>query len=151
MSGGSLVFHKDGKPLDYRYIQFAYDKAFKKAALPFSATHVMRRTGTSWVLDSSGGDVGLAKQILGNSDWATVALYAKRQSNALREFNDKLWDEHENKKKVGKENLLVSLFLLRIVFVFRVLNREQDQQFFWAINHSLWQLLFRNLLMKEPL
>ena len=45
-------------------------------------------------MDASNGDVGLAKQIL-NSDWATVSLYAKRQLNALKEFNDKLWEEHE--------------------------------------------------------
>lgn len=89
----SLVFHYDGKPLEYRYIQYAYNRAFKQSGLPFSATHVMRRTGTSWVLDNSGGDVGLAKQILGNADWGTVDLYAKRQSLALREFNDKLWKE----------------------------------------------------------
>jgi len=96
---GPLVFHGEGKPLEYRYIQYAYNRAFKQAGLPFSATHVMRRTGTSWVLDNSGGDVGLAKQILGNSDWATVSLYAKRQANALKEFNDKLWKDEETEGK----------------------------------------------------
>lgn len=90
-----LVFHRAGKPLEYRAIQSAYDRAFKAANLPFRGTHVMRRTGTSWVLDQSGGDVGLAKQILGNSDWATVSLYGKRSHLALKEFNDKLWKEHE--------------------------------------------------------
>lgn len=90
-----LVFHQEGKPLDYRFIQYAYNRGFKKAKLPFSATHIMRRTGSSWILDSSGGDVGLAKQILGNADWGTVDLYAKRQSLALREFNDKLWAESQ--------------------------------------------------------
>ena len=90
-----LVFHRDKKPLEYRYVQYAYNRCFKEASLPFSATHVMRRTGTSWVLDKSGGDVGLAKQILGNADWGTVDLYAKRQANALREFNDKIWEKAE--------------------------------------------------------
>lgn len=90
-----LIFHKNGAPLDYRYVQYAYNQAFKLAGLPFSATHIMRRTGSSWILDSSGGDVGLAKQILGNADWGTVDLYAKRQSLALREFNDKLWAESQ--------------------------------------------------------
>ena len=90
-----LVFHKEGLPLDYRYVQYAYNRAFKLAGLPFSATHIMRRTGSSWILDASGGDVGLAKQILGNADWGTVDLYAKRQSLALKEFNDKLWAESQ--------------------------------------------------------
>jgi integrase len=90
-----LVFHQDGKLLEYRFIQYAYNRGFKLASLPFRGTHVMRRTGTSWVLDNSGGDVGLAKQILGNADWGTVDLYAKRQALALKEFNDKLWKEEE--------------------------------------------------------
>jgi hypothetical protein len=37
--------------------------------------------------------------ILGNSDWATVSLYAKRQANALKEFNDKLWKDEETEGK----------------------------------------------------
>ena len=103
---GDLVFQRNEKPLEYRYIQYTYNRGFKTAELPFSATHVMRRTGTSWVLDNSGGDVGLAKQILGNADWGTVDLYAKRQANALKQFNDKIWEKAAKEGELAHESTL---------------------------------------------
>ncbi len=86
----SLVFHLNEKPLEYRFIQHAYDSAAEKAKIDFTGTHVMRRTGASWMLNAT-GDIDLAKQLLGNSTWSSVKPYAQRESSALTAFNDKLW------------------------------------------------------------
>jgi hypothetical protein len=45
-----LVFRLDGRHLEYRAIQSAYDRAFKKANLPYRGTHVMRHGGLFEVL-----------------------------------------------------------------------------------------------------
>jgi integrase len=59
---GILVFNENERPLEYRYIQHAYDCASRKAKIDFSGTHVMRRTGASWILNQT-GDIDLAKEL----------------------------------------------------------------------------------------
>jgi DNA-binding response OmpR family regulator len=88
-----LVFHRNGKPLEYSFIQHAYDLASRKAKIDFSGTHVMRRTGASWILNQT-GDIDLAKELLGNTTWSSVKPYAQRESKALTDFNNKLWSEN---------------------------------------------------------
>ena len=41
-----FLFHKEGKPLDYRKIQHQYNKALKRAGLldKYSSTHIMRHS-----------------------------------------------------------------------------------------------------------
>ncbi len=67
---GELVFDLRGEYLEYRFIQYAYDAAARSAKLDFKGTHVMRRTGASWILNQT-GDIDLAKQLLGNTTWST--------------------------------------------------------------------------------
>ncbi len=40
-----LVFHHNGKILEYRAIEHAYDRAFARAGLKFTGTHVMMHGG----------------------------------------------------------------------------------------------------------
>ena len=40
--GCDYLFHKDGKPLGYRWIQHAYIRAQKKAKIPHRSTHILR-------------------------------------------------------------------------------------------------------------
>lgn len=89
------VFNLNGELLEYRFIIHAYDSAAKALNLDFSGTHVMRRTGASWILNQT-GDIDLAKQLLGNSTWSSVTPYAQRESKAIKDFNNKLWNESEN-------------------------------------------------------
>jgi integrase len=87
-----LVFHWDGQFLEYRWIQHAYDAAFRRAGLPYSGTHVMRHGGSSMVLNKT-GDATLAQQQLGVTSLKTTMVYAKRSSHALRDFAKNEWLE----------------------------------------------------------
>jgi integrase len=85
-----LVFHVDGRHLEYRAIQSAYDRAFKKENLPYRGTHVMRHGGCRRVYNE-GGDLAVAQQLLGNSDLKSTLVYAKRSASALTEVAQKHW------------------------------------------------------------
>jgi integrase len=87
-----LIFRTGEAPLEYRQVQYAYDKAFKSAGLNYSATHVMRRSGTSWIFDDT-KDIGLAGQLLGDTDLKVIMKYAKRNQTALKEHYQTVWDE----------------------------------------------------------
>jgi integrase len=92
-----LVFNLHGEFLEYRFIQYAYDAAARSAKLDFQGTHVMRRTGASWILNQT-GDIDLAKQLLGNTTWSSVTPYAHRESKAISDFNQKLWNKEADQK-----------------------------------------------------
>lgn len=87
-----LIFTVEGKHLEYRSIQSAYDRAFKKAGLPFSGTHVMRHGGCRRVYNQE-GDLAVAQQLLGNSDLKSTLVYAKRNASALTEVAKKHWQK----------------------------------------------------------
>ncbi|NOT79315.1 MAG: site-specific integrase [Bacteriovoracaceae bacterium] len=78
--------------LEYRSLQYTYDKALKGANLPFSGTHIMRRGGASMVYNKSGGDLSLVMQQLGVTDQDTALVYVKRDEHALSDFTKKLWN-----------------------------------------------------------
>lgn len=88
------MFHVDGSHFEYRQIQYAYDKAFKAAGLPYSATHVMRHGGCRRVYNAT-GDLSIAQQHLGNKSMQTVAVYAKRSAAALTNVAHAEWDALE--------------------------------------------------------
>jgi integrase len=73
-----LIFHKHQDLLEYRWIQHSYDSASRQTGIDIRGTHVMRRTGASWILNET-GDIDLAKQLLGNTTWTSVAPYAQRE------------------------------------------------------------------------
>jgi integrase len=90
-----LFTHDDGKPFDYRYIEGYYNRAFKKANLNFSGTHILRHGGGRRLFDSTNGDWGAVKQLLGNSDMKSVMVYAKRSSKALTDVSKAQWRNEE--------------------------------------------------------
>lgn len=87
-----LIFQLNGTHLEYRTIQSTYDRAFRKAGLGFSGTHVMRHGGCRRVYNQ-GGDLAVAQQLLGNSDLKSTLVYAKRNASALTEVAKKYWEK----------------------------------------------------------
>lgn len=91
-AASGLIFQVDGQLLEYRQIQYAYDSAFKRSGLPYSATHVMRHGGCSRVYNQV-VDIEVAKQHLGNQSTQTTMIYAKRSTAALTEFAAAEWGQ----------------------------------------------------------
>ncbi|MGZ3798236.1 MAG: tyrosine-type recombinase/integrase [Pseudobdellovibrionaceae bacterium] len=89
-NASGLVFGVNNMPLEYRSIQNAYDRAFKKAGLPYSGTHIMRHGGTQRIFNKT-PDLPLAGQLLGNKDPETIKVYAQRSVTALTEFSKEEW------------------------------------------------------------
>ena len=89
-NASGLVFHVNGELIEYRSIQHAYDRAFKLAGLPYTATHIMRHGGTRRLYNEN-GDLSVAQQVLGNSDIQTVMVYAKRSAKALTDVSHRHW------------------------------------------------------------
>lgn len=90
-----FIFSINGELLTYRQIQHAYDTAFKNAGLPYSGTHIMRHGGARRVYNKSNGDLAIVQQLLGNADYKSVLVYAKRSSSALNEFSELDWKSSE--------------------------------------------------------
>jgi len=87
-----LIFHDGtGDVFSYQFTQRSYNRAFKRAGLPYSATHVMRHGGCRRVFNET-KDLGVAAQILGNISLATVEVYAKRYKTALTELSQSHWE-----------------------------------------------------------
>jgi integrase len=86
-----LIFGVAGTHFDYRIIQYAYDSAFKRAGLPYRGTHVLRHGGCRKLLNET-GDMTIAKQHLGNTDMATVQVYAQREASALTKVAHQQWE-----------------------------------------------------------
>lgn len=90
-----LVFQVDAHHFGYRQIEFAYNKAFALAGLPYRGTHIMRHGGTRLVYNAT-KDLEVAKQILGNRDIQTVQVYAQRDATALTQFAQERWKSVDN-------------------------------------------------------
>lgn len=85
------LFINDNIPEFYK-IKNAYTKAFKRAGLPYSSTHILRHGGCSRLFNISGGNIIIASQILGNSQEETIRTYAHGYNNSLKNFTNGLWD-----------------------------------------------------------
>jgi len=96
-----LIFQWSGQHLEYREIQSAYDRAFKKLGLPYRGTHIMRHGGCRRVYNEEGGDLAVAQQLLGNSDLKSTLVYAQRSASALTEVAAKQWREEEKGTETG--------------------------------------------------
>lgn len=97
-----LVFHdEEGNFFEYSLLRNAYNRAFKKAGLPYSATHVMRHGRARAIVDETGGDFAVAGQILGNTDMQTIQTYAKRHKGALTKVAHELWRKHEEQNELA--------------------------------------------------
>lgn len=87
--GCDLIFHDSGQLLEYRAIQYRYNKAFKAAGLPFNSTHVLRHSGSTAFYNAT-GDL-LALQQMGTwSDSRMPQHYAKIMSSRSKEAIKKI-------------------------------------------------------------
>ncbi len=97
-----LIFTIDGTPLTYRQIQYAYDKAFIEAKLPYRSTHVLRHTGATLFLEETGDP--LALQQMGNWQDQRMALhYGKILNSRAREAVERI-EQKKFLKLVRTEN-----------------------------------------------
>jgi site-specific recombinase XerC len=93
-----LLFSNDGKPVEYRTIQHYYNLAFKRAGLPYTATHVLRHGWTREVYNQT-PDLAVAKELLGDTSDEAAKVYAIRRAGALTRVSDLMWNEHEVGRK----------------------------------------------------
>jgi integrase len=92
-----LVFcDKNGGPLFYRKIQYAYDKAFKLAGLSYNATHILRHGGCRRLYEKN-SDLEIAKQLLGNTGLKSTLVYAKKSNAALSKAVSSEWKKKSSK------------------------------------------------------
>lgn len=92
-----LIFHnEDGRFFEYSLIRKAFTSAFKRAGLPYTATHVMRHGGARKILDETSGDFTITGQLLGNTDMETIGTYAKRHKGALTKVAQEQWMKRES-------------------------------------------------------
>lgn len=96
-----LVFHINGEHLDYKLIQYTYNRAFRLAGLPYTSTHIMRHGGCRKLLNREHGDLGVAQQLLGNSSLKTTLVYAKRDAGALTSVVHKDWENAIKNGDIG--------------------------------------------------
>jgi integrase len=87
-----LIFQINGKHLEYTMIKRVFTRAFRRAGLPFSATHIMRHGGCRRVLNQERGDLGVAQQLLGNTSLKTTLIYAQRDPMALVDVAQRHWE-----------------------------------------------------------
>lgn len=83
-----LIFHRDGALWTYREIQHRYNRAFKKAELPFTATHILRHTGATQFLEETGDPLALKEM----GGWATLDMamhYGKVMNSRVRNAIEK--------------------------------------------------------------
>lgn len=85
------LFLMNGKIISYRVIQYRYNKALKKAGLPFTATHILRHASLTEYYDGC-KDLLATARVAGHSDTRTTAKYAKVRSVTLTE-NQRQMDE----------------------------------------------------------
>jgi integrase len=97
-----LVFQINGKHLEYHTIKNAYDRAFKRAGLPHKATHIMRHGGCQLQYEK-GGDLDVAKQLLGNTNMQSVLVYAQRSKGALTKLVKEDWEKNPSLVASGRK------------------------------------------------
>ncbi|MGK5088961.1 hypothetical protein WDW86_15490 [Bdellovibrionota bacterium FG-2] len=102
-----LVFSFEGRPLEYRHIEHAYNMSFERAALPFRGTHIMRHGGVTYVWKQSGGNALAAKRHAGLKDNKTLATYAHDDDEAIENLNNSEWASWE--KKISCDGISKSL------------------------------------------
>ena len=98
--GGLIFKNPDGTFFSYRQIQAAYDRAFREAHLPYRGTHVLRHGGTRHVYNET-GDLSIAQQLLGNSDFETTLVYARRHKGALTKLAESHWSRRSETEVNG--------------------------------------------------
>lgn len=90
-----LFFENTENIPEFYKIKNAYTKAFKRANLPYSSTHILRHGGCSRIYNLSGGNIIVASQLLGNSEQETIKTYAHGYNETLSLFTKSLYNNFE--------------------------------------------------------
>lgn len=98
-----LIFQIDGKPVEYRTIQYFYDKAFRNAGLPYTSTHVLRHGWTREIYNRN-PDLDTAKQLLGDTSDDAARVYARRRAGAITGVADRMWNQKAAEKRLDGEH-----------------------------------------------
>lgn len=89
-----LIFKLNGEILEYRQLQYAYDRALKAIGLPYTGSHVMRHGGGSIAFNRSNGNLAVAAAHLGTT--VTVAqTYSHLSKQTQKSFVDQEWNRSE--------------------------------------------------------
>ncbi len=84
-----LVFSHDGvTPLEYRAIQYRFDKAFERLGMPYSGAHILRHSFATDFLEKTGDHLALMK-IMGHRDIRETFRYAKITDPTIQKGTDK--------------------------------------------------------------
>jgi integrase len=86
----------------YHTVRNRYNRAFKLAGFNYTATHVMRHGWTNEIFNATGGDYGIAGQLLGDVSDKAIKTYAKRAKTALTNLAQEMWQK-------GQESELVAI------------------------------------------
>lgn len=77
----------------YHTVRNRYNRAFKLAGFKYTATHVMRHGWTNEIFNATGGDYGIAGQLLGDVSDKAIKTYAKRAKTALTNLAHEMWQK----------------------------------------------------------
>jgi integrase len=77
----------------YHTVRNRYNRAFKLAGFNYTATHVMRHGWTNEIFNATGGDYGIAGQLLGDVSDKAIKTYAKRAKTALTNLAHEMWQK----------------------------------------------------------
>ncbi|HYX32287.1 MAG TPA: tyrosine-type recombinase/integrase [Oligoflexus sp.] len=80
-----------GDVFRYHTVRNRYNRAFKLAGFKYTATHVMRHGWTCEIFNATGGDYGIAGQLLGDISDKAIKTYAKRANSALTNLAQGMW------------------------------------------------------------
>lgn len=88
------LFTIDKEWPSYRYIQHAYDRAFRAAGIPFTGTHIIRHASLTEAQDTC-GDLKITQALAGHRSILTTERYAKVRDSKMREVQmqvaEKVW------------------------------------------------------------
>lgn len=84
-----LLFTYEGKMLTYRGIQHRYDRALKRAGLPFTATHIIRHAALTEFYDTC-QDILTTALMAGHSDLKSTQKYTKARDQKARLAQEKM-------------------------------------------------------------
>lgn len=102
-----FIFNENGENLKYKHIQFAYNKAFSKAGIRLSGTHVLRKTFATLLAECT-NDMRAVQSILGHKDARMTSHYSK-VTELSQKKSIKLFDElrpFSIDKKINNKDLL---------------------------------------------
>lgn len=101
MVSTDFVFHLNGRPLEYRQIQYRYNKALKKAGLDhkFSSTHILRHSMANLVRERLG-----IEHVQAVGGWKTRELVEHVYTNQPTHLNRDALKNIEDFMKTSEEN-----------------------------------------------